>query len=125
MRFGRGQMNWYIVFASEKRPANFVGGKRLDWGQPPIGVYRAESPEEACQAAAQDHGSVSTMFAVEGTPWGLDMMERPAATQLGNTGNVMDRIAGHLNRIDELEEGRRQLEAARRHELEAGSDAEH
>lgn len=118
-------MNWYLVFGSTKRPANFVGGRKLDWGQPPIGVYQAETPEIACQAAAQDHGSVATMFAVEGTPWGLDMMDRAPAAQLGNTGNILDRMKSHLDRIDEIEAQRQQLEAGQYRQLEAGRNEEH
>lgn len=113
-------MAFYIVFGSQKRPTDFMGGKALDWGQPPIGVYSADSAEKACQAAAKDHGQMATYFAVEGTPWGIDMMEAPA-TQLGRTDSPMDRMAKHLDRIEELDRQRAQLEAAK---VDA-PDAEH
>lgn len=115
-------MKYFLVFGSKRRPANFVGGKKLDWGQPPVGVYQAETAEIACEAAAQDHGEIATYFAVEGYAWGIDMMERAPATQLGHSGNAMDRIAGHLDRIAALDEQRRQLEAGRSAELESGRD---
>lgn len=91
--------NFYIVFGSIKRPSDFFGGKALDWSQPPIGVYQADAPEQACQAAARDHGQMATYFAVGGTPWGVDMMEAPAQ-QLGRTENSQDRLNRILDRMD-------------------------
>lgn len=113
--------SFYIVFGSIKRPADFFGGKVLDWSQPPIGVYQASTPEEACQAAARDHGQMATYFAVSGTPWGVDMMEAPAR-QLGRTENSQDRLNRILDRMDKNDElieelkkqGHRQLTPAER-----------
>lgn len=102
-------MSYYIVFGSIKRPADFMGGKRLDWNQPPVGVYEAATPQDACQAAASDQGQMATYIAVEGTPWGIDLMDAPAR-QLGKTLNANERMADHLDRIDRLEEQRRELE---------------
>jgi hypothetical protein len=112
---------FYIVFGSIKRPSDFFGGKSLDWSQPPIGVYQADTPEEACQAAARDHGQMATYFAVGGTPWGVDLIEAPAR-QLGRTENSQDRMNRILDRmekndalIDELKkQGPRELTPAER-----------
>lgn len=108
-------MSFYIVFGSIKRPSDFMGGKRLDWGQPPIGVYEAATAGDACQAAASDAGSMATYFAVEGTPWGVDLNPAPAR-QLGSVASPMERIADHLTSINRLEDQRRELEAIKQHE---------
>ena len=102
-------MSYYIVFGSIKRPADFMGGKRLDWSNPPVGVYEAATPADACQAAASDQGQMATYFAVEGTPWGVDMVEAPAR-QLGRSASPQERMADHLDRIERLDEQRRELE---------------
>lgn len=117
-------MNYYIVFGSIKRPADFMGGKRLDWSNPPVGVYEAETAADACQAAASDEGQMATYFAVEGTPWGVDLLDVPAR-QLGRTANANDRIAEHLDRIERLDEQRRELEAMRQRDSGTDLDEEH
>lgn len=110
----RNSMAFYIVFGSVKRPVGFMGDTALDWGQPPIGVYSADSPEDACQTAARDHGQMATYFAVEGTPWGVDMVDAPAK-QLGRTQNSNDRLADVLDRMQtEHEQKIKQLEAGLR-----------
>lgn len=106
-------MAYYIVFGSVKRPADFVGGKRLDWGQPPVGVYEADSPSDACQAAASDQGMMSTYFAVEGYAWGVDLHTAPAR-QLGRVANPSERLADQLDRIERLEQQKQELEARAR-----------
>jgi hypothetical protein len=106
---------FYIVFGSIKRPADLMGGKKLDWGQPPVGVYEADTPEQACQAAASDQGMMATYCAVECTPWGIDLMDAPAR-QLGRTLSPNERIAQHLDAVDKLEQQRQQLEAQRHRE---------
>lgn len=108
---------FYIVFGSTRRPADFFGGKVLDWSQPPIGVYQAGSPEEACQAAAKDHGQMATYFAVGGTPWGVDMMEAPAQ-QLGRTENSQDRLNRILDRMEQNDKLIEQLQHQRQIEQE-------
>lgn len=90
---------FYIVFGSVRRPADFFGGKVLDWSQPPIGVYQAEDAETACIAAAKDNGQMATYFAVPGIPWGVDMVEAPAK-QLGRTESSQDRMNRILDRMD-------------------------
>lgn len=92
-------MSFYLVFGSIKRPIGFMGEKALDWGQPPIGVYNAPTPEVACQAAARDNGTMATYFAVEGTPWGVDLYEAPAK-QLGRTEGPNERMSRILDRME-------------------------
>lgn len=105
-------MGFYLVFGSVKRPSDYMGGKHLDWGQPPIGVYEADDAALACQSAARDNGQMATYFAIEGTPWGVDLLPTPAH-QLGRSDSPMERMAAHLDRLEELDEQRRQLEAAK------------
>lgn len=112
--------DFYIVFGSIRRPTDFLGGKALDWSQPPIGVYQAENAEQACIAAAKDNGTMATYFAVAGTPWGIDMVDAPAR-QLGKQESSQDRLA----RVLEMQEERmaandrliKQLEKAGHREL--------
>ena len=106
---------FYLVFGSLKRPRGFMGGTFLDWSQPPIGVYQATTAEEACQAAAKDHGQMATYFAVAGTPWGIDMMEAPAR-QLGRSANAEERMAQILDKMDENNQRIQELEAKRERE---------
>lgn len=100
---------FYIVFGSIKRPSDFFGGRTLDWSQPPIGVYQANSPEDACQAATKDHGQMATYFAVPGVPWGVDMVDAPAK-QLGRSGGVQDRLDAVLTRMEDNDKIIKQLE---------------
>lgn len=93
------ETGFYIVFGSIRRPTDFLGGKALDWSQPPIGVYQAETAEQACIAAAKDHGTMATYFAVPGTPWGLDMVEAPAK-QLGRQVSSQERLADALDKAE-------------------------
>jgi hypothetical protein len=55
---------------------------RLQWLGSPVGVFKAETAEAACRAAAKRTGTMGTFFAVEGTPWGVSMIGSDA-TELG------------------------------------------
>lgn len=109
-------MNFYLVFGSVKRPVGFMGEKALDWSNPPIGVYSADTPQDACQAAAKDNGQMATYFAVEGTPWGVDLFEAPAK-QLGRSESSGDRMSRVLDRMEENDRKLAELTAAKQHEL--------
>lgn len=50
----------------------------------PCGVFRCETAELACQAAAKKVGQIGTYFAIEGTPWGIDMMAVDDVLELGH-----------------------------------------
>lgn len=74
-------LKYYMVFASrfEQPPGVVHYGpaatrpRQLVWDAGAIGVFRAPSPELACQAAARKVGSVGSFFALEGTPFGVMM----------------------------------------------------
>ena len=104
-------MNYYLVFGSIKRPRGFMGGQFLDWSQPPVGVYKAETAEQACQAAAKDHGQMATYFAIEGYAWGIDMMEVPNTAQLGRSETPEERMTRVLDRMEETDKRIAQLQA--------------
>lgn len=76
-----------------------MGGSFLDWSAPPIGVYAGDTADDACKSAAKDHGEMGTFFAVEGYPWGLELMDAPAK-QLGKTGSPVDSMAEVLARME-------------------------
>lgn len=103
-------MKFYLVFGSKKRPADLIGGKKLDWGQPPVGIYYADDPDDACLAAAKEVGEMGTYFAVEGSPWGLDMVENPATVLLGHDDGPSARMARVLDRMEETDRKIRELE---------------
>lgn len=80
-------MNHYLVFAKLR-----VGGNPLAPGFPrdpirdafvPVGVWGANSGDDACKAAAKKVGQVGTYFAVEGSPWGVDMLDVEGVHELG------------------------------------------
>lgn len=103
-------MRSYIVFGSVKRPQGFSGGSYLDWQEKPLGVYQADTGEEACQEAARDSNGMGTFIAVEGILWGVALMES-GAKQFGKSENVLDRIASHMDRMAANQEHIRELEA--------------
>lgn len=84
-------MKWYLVFSADRRP---IPGHTaygpieslptgLVWASAPVGVFRAGSSQQACQAAAKKQGSIGTFFAVEGEPWGLEMQRVDGVDELG------------------------------------------
>lgn len=56
---------------------------QLETGVTSIAAFHADSGEEACQAAAKKTKKLTTYFAVEGTPWGVDMLEVEGTRELG------------------------------------------
>lgn len=100
-------MNSYLVFGSTKRPV-FGGGHFLDWSEPPIGVYQADDPDEACKAAASDNGTMGTFVAVVCHVWGVEVMPS-TARKLGQKATAEERLAAHLDRLAELNEQARQI----------------
>jgi hypothetical protein len=81
----------YMVFAAGRRylPGHAAQAPAMPpiglvWDSSPIGVFSADSAERACQAAARKHGAAGTFFAIEGYPWGLEMVEVEGVTELGN-----------------------------------------
>lgn len=99
----------FLVYGSVRRPV-FGGGHYLDWNEKPIGVFTGNQPEDACKAAAASVGTMGTFFAVEGTPWGIELMNTGAG-ELGRSLSANERISQHLDRMEELERQRQALEA--------------
>lgn len=60
-------MSTYLVFFARR------GVKSLVWEphENPLGVYEADTPEAACQAAAAYVGVMGAFFAIPGTFWGV------------------------------------------------------
>lgn len=108
-------MNHYLVFGSRKFTNAFSGEKRLVWEPGPIGVYTADSPEQAFRAAAADSDSFGTFFVVEGTPHGVEVMDA-GATQLGRSESANDRLSRILENMEQRQ--------AKIDELTAGADDE-
>lgn len=103
-------MDYYLVFGSIRRPL-IRGGHFLDCSNPPVGVYQAKDAVAACQAAARDNGSMATYFAIPGVPWGVELLPS-GATQLGRGQSAEERLASHLDRMEELNQRQKELEAA-------------
>ena len=93
---------YYIVFA---RTVNQPVGGYPGQPQGPVGapsynmtvvptLFRAESPEKACQAAARKVGGMGTYFAVEGFPWGVDMMSVEGVSEVGDPAELPQLDAG-------------------------------
>ena len=108
-------MPYYIVFgANQQVPSGQAYGgpptnapHTLVWFNAPIGVFRTDTAERACMAAAKKSGAIGTFFAVDGTPWGVELMDVEGATELGGPPNIDDE---RDRRIHDLE---RQLDAGR------------
>lgn len=85
-------MSFFIVFGSKKRPHGFTGGTYLDWVSGGIiGVYEADTPDDACTQAAKDSNDVGTFFAVEGTPFGTELIP-DTARKLGGGDSPLARL---------------------------------
>lgn len=95
-------MSFYLVFGSTKRPKGFMGGTYLDWGNPPIGVYEAATPEDACRQAAADSGTFGTYFAIDGFPWGIELMHS-GARQLGRREPLEERLHAALDKLEQTD----------------------
>lgn len=72
-------MNYYLVFGGRKWEG-VMGKKGITWEV--VGVFRTETPENACLKAAQQHG-VGTCFAIEGFAWGVDTLQADEVSELG------------------------------------------
>lgn len=62
-------------------------------------IFRCDTAEQACQAAAKKIGGMGTYFAVEGTPWGVDLLDVEGVSELGDDELTDDKE----RRIRELE----------------------
>jgi hypothetical protein len=71
----------------------------LEWHV--TGVFVADSAEQACRAAAKKTQVFGSFFAIEGFPWGVDLMETEA-TEFGQD-QLLSKSERLANRIRELE----------------------
>ena len=67
------------------------------------GVFAANSAESACKKAAQKTGRMGNFFAVEGFPWGVEMLDVEDAVEFGGVDS--------MSKIQKLENRSRELEA--------------
>lgn len=103
-------MNYYLVFGGEKVPETAYTpqtGQYLPTGKTlirwvAIGVFKADTAESACQTAAKKKGQMGSYFAVEGYPWGLDLMD--------GGGSEFGVEEEPLSRLEQMEQRSRELE---------------
>ena len=77
-------METYAVFEVGVRdPQNPWGYPRVKTFMAPIAVWRAETPEKACQAAAAATRKLTTYIAIPCTSWGIEMIEVEGASEFG------------------------------------------
>jgi hypothetical protein len=106
-------MNYYLVFGMTKTQdePTYVGRSgaggaphfiqappALVWN--PLGVFTAATAEDACKAAAKKAQRFGSFFAVEGYPWGIDLMDTDA-TEFG--AEPLTNLQRAENRSRELE----------------------
>lgn len=91
-------LKYYIVFPA-RHWRNPLGQEGISWDDA-VGVFRASNPADACLAAAKKAGQMSTMFAIEGFPYGLDM-ESTDVTELGGAVDPISRLERMGNSIAE------------------------
>lgn len=101
-------MPFYIVFGASTeeslRGANGVHDKRLVWWPNPVGVFRADTAEDACKKGAAKSGRLATFAACDCTPWGISMLEIDGAYELGDEVEESDaRIRATEDRLKALE----------------------
>lgn len=103
---GSNLMPHYLVFGSS-RTKDVTGERRdtgLTWWPNPIGVFRADTADDACMKAAQKSGRMATFAAVECHPWGVAIMDVDGAYELGNELEEADaKIKDTENRLKALE----------------------
>lgn len=77
-------MPYFLVFQIDERTTSSQEtAGRLKTFASPLAAFHADSGEEACQAAAAATKRLTTYFAIEGTPWGVDMMRVDGTYELG------------------------------------------
>lgn len=94
-------MPWYLIFHSGRRDDG------LRWNNDPVGAFKAANADEACKAAARKRGVLGTYFAVEGLPWGAEMLDTPDVEELGES-----EIQAARRQLEELERRFNQLPSA-------------
>lgn len=92
-------MKYYIVFGARKWE-NVLGKKGVTWEGEAVGVFTADNPDDACLAAAKKTGQLGTFIAIEGHPWGLDMVQDPEVSELGKEPDTMSRLEAMGRRLE-------------------------
>jgi len=108
-------MNYYLVASGyqtthvENIPERGMGGVGFRQVQVAdgfrweiAGVFAANNAEAACKAAAKKSGRMGNFFAIEGFPWGVEMIDTEDAVEFGG--------ADSMNKIQKLENRSRELE---------------
>jgi hypothetical protein len=107
---------YYLVMAMTKTPPpqsgvlagyDQQGNPIYSQAQPQVswevaGVFEAETAEQACKAAAKKSQRFGSFFAVEGFPWGIDLIETDA-TEFGVEQQEISRLRQLEVRSREME----------------------
>lgn len=95
-------MPYFMVFAIDERTTSTrESSGALRTFAAPLAAFHADTGEQACQAAAAATKRLTTYFAVEGTPWGVDMIRVEGTRELGVA--LDDEESAHDRRLRELE----------------------
>jgi hypothetical protein len=102
-------MPYFLVLEVNDRETHAPPGVAVRDGQlktftSPLAVFHADTAEEACRAAAAATHRLTTYFAIEGTPWGVEMIKVDGVREIGAS----------LSEDDEDEKDRRLRELERR-----------
>jgi len=86
----------YMVFYGRR------GDRSIVWRaeENPIGVYQADSPEEACQKASLHRSVMGAFFAVEGKFWGVMPGQEPS--QFGTLKNRDEQLSTLIEKVTKL-----------------------
>ena len=77
-------MPYYLVFAIDERTTSTrESAGALKTFAAPLAAFHAEGPTQACHAAAAATKRLTTFFAIEGEPWGIDMIRVDGTSELG------------------------------------------
>jgi hypothetical protein len=74
-------MPYFMVFEIWQRGEVKKGELKTAAGA--VAAFHADTGEEACQAAARATKRLTTYFAVEGTPWGVEMIGVAGTSEIG------------------------------------------
>lgn len=77
-------MGFYLVFEiGERAGGQPPGYPSLKTFAAPVAVFQATDPESACRAAAAATKRLTQYLAVEGVPWGVDMVGVENTSEFG------------------------------------------
>lgn len=77
-------MPYFLVLECGNRRENAVPGfAKVQTYAAPVAVFKADNGEDACRACAAKTGRLTQYFAVEGVPWGIEMISVENVEELG------------------------------------------